>query len=211
MFLDDLRGAGDLYRKIVAGKRLGKKEQDQLEGLRAQYGISAEGTVQTQEALAELLGVTRQSIIRWKKDGMPVEVDGSYDPIKVLAWKSDLFDDDDDGPEGSEKTKWDTNWRKFRALLAEEQYKKEIGLSIDRAEVEQLLVTRVVELKQSLLGMSRSLSPRLAHKDAEVIQAIIDEYVLELLRVYSRPNTILRKPTAESTQGAPSAGSTTKD
>jgi len=193
MFLDDLQAQKELYRKISAKKRLSKKEQDELDKLRRLYGIGDDGTVPTQEALAELLGVTRHTIIRWKKDGMPIEPGGGYDPVRVLEWNADLFDRQDDGEGVNEKVKWDVAYRKFRAKLAELQYDREAGKLIDLGMVKDLLINRAVEIKKSLQSRGRRLSPRLANKTSEEIAAMLDEDTEEILRVYSRPNDLVKE------------------
>lgn len=196
MFLDDLKARKGLYRKIATGKRLTKKEQEDLSALRDQYGISADGTVSTQEALAELLGVTRHTIIRWKKDGMPVEIEGGYDPIKVLEWNVDLSADSE--IELNHKMKWDIEYRKFRAKLAELQYEQDAGKLIEVDLVKDLLINRAVEIKKSLLSRGRRLSPRLAHKSSEEIIEILDEDTEEILRIYSRPSDLVKAEKTEA-------------
>jgi len=186
MFLDEIKENKALFRKIAAGRKLSAKENELLEDIKRRHGISDSGTVATQEALAELMGKTRQTIIRWKKDGMPTEPDGSYDPIKVLEWRSELGDDIKLG----DKSKWETEFRMYRSLLMEVEYKKAIGEVISRSEVERLLVERATELKKSLIGRGRRLAPRIAHKDVRQCQEILVGDSMEILRAYSRPNGI---------------------
>lgn len=189
-FMDDIKENRDLFRKITMGKRLSKPEQDILDDLKKKYGMESDGTVKSQDALADLLDVSRRTIIRWKKEGMPVEPDGSYDPVRVMEWRGDLFSEDDE--KTSEKTFWDIEWRKFRALLTESEYKKAIGESISRQEVENLLVDRATELKKSLLSRARRLAYKITGKDVNECLEILEKDTLEILDIYSRPNPLVK-------------------
>lgn len=43
--------------------------------------------VNTLYAVAQAFEVTRQTVYRWRDDGMPVEPDGTYDILKISKWK----------------------------------------------------------------------------------------------------------------------------
>jgi len=203
MFFEEIKAAGEVYRKILSGRRLSQQERDQVAEVKSRYGIGDDGTVTTQDALAELLGVTRRTVVRWKKDGMPVEPDGSYDPIAVMAWNTDMFDTESEGDDGrSDKNMWETAYRKFRALQAEVAYKREIGELIPRDQIENLLTDRATELKKSLLGRARRLALKIANKDATACLALLEQDTLEILTIYSRPSPLIeqKKEEAENEQ-----------
>jgi len=46
----------------------------------------------TQYQLAELLGVSRQSVFDWGKEGLPRNGDNSYDLMVVLCWLPKFYD-----------------------------------------------------------------------------------------------------------------------
>ncbi|HPS94612.1 MAG TPA: hypothetical protein PK600_09130 [Deltaproteobacteria bacterium] len=199
MFVDEIKAAGEVYRKILSGRRLSQQERDQVAEVKSRYGIGDDGTVTTQDALAELLGVTRRTVVRWKKDGMPVETDGSYDPIAVMAWNTDMFDTESEGDDGrSDKNMWETAYRKFRALQAEVAYNREIGELIPRDQIENLLTDRATELKKSLLGRARRLALKIANKDAADCQALLEQDTLEILTIYSRPSPLIEQKKEEA-------------
>lgn len=191
-FLDDLRASRDLYRKVAAGKRLTAGEQSALDSMRAQYGIADDGTVRTQAELAVLLGVDRRTVIRWKKEGMPVGPDGRYDVIRAIEWKADLMDDDE-GDGVSEKSHWDIEFRKWRAMSAEVEYRRMVGRLIDLDVAENLLVERAIELKKSLLSRAKRLTDALVGKDSVEIYGILEADVMDMLKVYSRPSPMLEE------------------
>lgn len=189
-FRDEVKANKDLFRALAAGRRLGVKEREQLDEIKRSHGIREDGTVRTQKDLAELMGVTRQTVIRWIKEGMPLEPDGSYDPVRVIEWRADVSGDPGDAPDLTEKSFWEGEFRKYRAKMAELDYQRALGELIPRADVEQLLVERATELKKSLLSRARRLGSRLANRDAKSIQEILADDTMEILRVYSRPNHI---------------------
>lgn len=196
-FIEDLSQSAELFRKIEAGKRLNASETKAFDALKEKYGLSTEGTVKRQQDLADLLGVTRQTIIRWKSEDMPVEPDGSYDPVKVASWRDLVHPDQSQSSPDPDKEaisedgkKWDSDYRKWKAKLAEVAYQKAIGELIPRADVEQLLTDRAVEFRRALLERSRRLSLRLAGMTAAEIQAALQADAIDMLRAYTRPHQL---------------------
>ena len=82
--MTDYQQAQKLISKVESGKKLSKKEASQFEKLKKEYGLSDTGMATTIKALAEILGVSRTAIYDWKKEGMPIEPDGTYDPEKIM-------------------------------------------------------------------------------------------------------------------------------
>jgi hypothetical protein len=200
MFIDDLKANRELIDKLTRNIRLTSQEKKTFEEFKEKWGLSSDGTIRTQEALGETLGVARQTIIRWKKEGMPVEADGSYDPIRISKWRDLVYPPQEKLPtEKSEndEVSWETEFRKYRAKLAELSFKQKLGELILRADVESLLVDRAVEFRRALLDMGRRLSLKLAHKDSQQIQSIIETEATDILDAYSREHD-LGKPQAVS-------------
>lgn len=191
-----------ILRKIETGMKLTTQEADSFENLKDEYGLNDSGNVKSIAALAGILNISRQTAYTWKKEGMPVDPDGSYDPEKIIEWRGgktqiqqELFQTGGTGGNGeiSEKVKWEIHFRKFRAKLAETAYQKEKGELISRGEVENLLVDRAVEFKKALMGRARRLSLRLAYKGAPECQGILEEDSLSILESYSRDNPLSPK------------------
>ncbi len=193
-----LRGLQPIAKKISQGVKLSAEESEAFERLKAEHGLTEEGTIKTVTALSKVLKVSRKTVYQWKKQpGFPVEPDGTYDPERIMAWRGAEVENQMElpGPQiaVSEKVWWEKEFRKFRALLAEVSYHKEKGELIPRAEVEALLVDRAVEFKKALLGRGRRLSLRLSHKDSKECQKILDADSLQILETYSRPNPLTDK------------------
>lgn len=196
------KNAQIILKKLEVGESLTSQETKIFEKLKHVFGILDNGTIKTISALAEILGVSRVTVYKWKAEGMPIEEGGGYDPEKILKWRGSKSRSKEDEPEDSEgevseKVRWEVCFRKFRAKLAETAYKKEIGELISRREAEALLVDRAVEFKKVLLGRGRRLSLRLAHKNAQECQRILDEDSLSILKAYSRENTLTGKINAK--------------
>lgn len=191
-FRDELKGDRGFWKKVLGGRKLSKAEQEKLFDLKMKYGLGSDGAVGTQDELAELLGVSRRTVIRWKNEGMPVEDDGRYDPVRILEWREGVLGEpEDDDQDVSPKTFWDVNFRKFRAQLAELEFKKASGEVIAVAVVETLLIDRAVEFKKSLLGRAKRLSALVVGKSADEVYQILEEDVLDTLRAYSRPSPVI--------------------
>lgn len=203
-FRDELKGDRGFWKKVLAGRKLTKSEQEKFFDLKLKYGLGSDGTVTTQDELADLLGVSRRTVIRWKNEGMPVDGDGRYDPVRILEWRDGVLGEGDDDQDVSPKIFWDVEFRKFRAQLAELELKKAQGEVISVALVETLLVDRATELKKSLLALAKRLSTILAHRPADEIYQVLEDDVLDTLRTYSRPNPVIEeaKAAAASIQGS---------
>lgn len=194
MLIEDLQQGG-LYEKLLEGRRLTKRERERWEELQAEYHLDANGRSRNQGVVARCLGVSRQTVNRWKNDEscpMPVETDGRYNPVIIHHWCSEFHPNSADPGQGetSEKSVWDTHRQKYQALKAEAEYRQMIGELIYSAKVEQLFVTRATELKKSLQAWARRLSLRLADRPADQIMEVLDEEVRLLLEVYSRPDAL---------------------
>lgn len=203
-FRDELKGDRGFWKKVLGGRKLTKSEQEKFFDLKLKYGLGSDGTVTTQDELADLLGVSRRTVIRWKTEGMPVDGDGRYDPVRILEWRDGVLGEVDDDQDVSPKIFWDVEFRKFRAQLAEIELKKAQGEVISVALVETLLVDRATELKKALLARAKRLSTILTHRPADEIYQVLEDDVLDTLRTYSRPNPVIEeaKAAAASIQGS---------
>ena len=193
--MKDLKKLQRIMTKLENRLPLSPAEEAEFEKLREKFGIK-DGAVMKKTALAELLGVDRDTIADWVAEGMPTEAGGGFDPVKVLEWhgvalgvKSEDMDDGEEAPAGNVNPKvyWETSYRKFKSLLAKIEYHKARGKLIERDQVEEMLVGRIIEFKKALLGRGRRLSLRLANKDASEVNRILDEDAVNILSNYSRP------------------------
>jgi hypothetical protein len=85
--MNDLQKLQRLVNKAKSGKKISKGDQAVFDELKKKYSINDDGNVTTVAALARIMGVSTRSIYKWKKNRMPVELDGSYDVDRILAWR----------------------------------------------------------------------------------------------------------------------------
>jgi len=78
--------------------------------------------------------------------------------------------------------------KKISADIKELELKKMQGEVVERRQVEQMFVSRILAVKQGLLALSRSLPPQLINCESECeIEIIISRVVRGLLEEFSRP------------------------
>ena len=74
------------------------------------------------------------------------------------------------------------------AKIAELLLGERTGKLVAIADVRQIWGQETTRIKNSFLGMGRSLAPLLAHKGPVECQSLIDARVLEILRELTRPH-----------------------
>ena len=76
-----------LMEKIQSGK-ITKSELKELEVYENQKKPVLPNIMQTQEEVAKALKVSSRTVRYWGSDGMPTNPDGTYDIIKIQAWRT---------------------------------------------------------------------------------------------------------------------------
>jgi hypothetical protein len=88
----------------------------------------------------------------------------------------------------SGKDFWDGQNKKFQAQRRELELRHRRGELVERKEVEQLFVARIMAVKQGLLILARALPPQLAACSSErEMEPIIHRAVRNLLEAFARP------------------------
>ena len=154
--------------------------------------------VKTIAELARAQGVSRPTIYTWKKKGMPVEPDGSFDLEKITAWRATWDVEDlpvvqmaggsaEGGPDDCETMAfWETRFRRARALNQELDLKVKKKRLIPAEEVDDMLIQRAREFKRELLDRGRRLALRCSNKDSKQIAEILEADTIAILEKYSR-------------------------
>lgn len=112
-----------LYEKLHSGNSLTLDELRELEKFIEPDSVA--GIVDSKEKVAAALKVSLRMVYYWTKDGMPVTAKGNYDLLDIKAWRmtrrshKDLCE--------TQKDKWDTAYRRNKALLLGVEYKKVLG------------------------------------------------------------------------------------
>jgi hypothetical protein len=154
-----------------------------------------------QKAVAEVFGVTERTVRNWIKAGMPKLSKRRFDRQQIQAWMdrkdgqvatrpAGLWGDprQPELPVSSGKDFWDGQNKMFQAQRRELELKQRRGELVERAEVEQLFVARIMAVKQGLLILARALPPQLATCSNErEMEPIIHRAVHNLLEDFARP------------------------
>lgn len=194
--MNDLKRLQSLVNKLKCGGQFSQGDQDIFDKLREKYSLNSDGNVTTIGALALIMGKSRRTIHTWKKNAMPIELDGSYDVDRILEWRGEKpakqKNDQESAPNGDvpgeidEKTLWDIEFRKFRAKIHEIDFLRKSGELIERASVDELLTERAAEFNRTLMGRARRLALKIAHKDAATCQKMLEDDSYMILEMYSR-------------------------
>lgn len=185
-----------LIEKLQKGKTLTPKELKELAAFES--GPNSPGIVPTQEEVAEAFKVSVRTVAYWARDGMPVTEDEQYDIREITAWRMML-----QGRGGKKKNPdtgdpdtvdWETEYRKFKALLIEIDYEKALGDVIPREDVEKGRVARILAVKRALIALPRALAPQLIGSDPREIEAIIMDRIREVISKFAGEKFIKQAP-----------------
>lgn len=176
-----------LYEKIQKGQSLSRpelKELERMEGSPQDLGI-----VTTQDQVARVFEVTSRTVSRWVTDGMPVRPDGKFSITEIQTWRLLKAKNGANGNQKSfgcgEKEKHEAIFRKYKAKLAEIDYKAAIGDLISKVEVEREMVSKILVVKSALLGIPRRLAPQLVGLEARQIEVILKERMEEIVENFN--------------------------
>jgi hypothetical protein len=160
-----------------------------------------ETIVKGKMAVAAHFGVSDRTVRRWYKDPSFPRLPGRrFELLQIRAWldrKDGMTPAPTTGrrvshqpelPDESGKEFWDKQGKKYQAQLRELELRQRRGELVERKEVEQLFVARIMAVKQGLLGLSRSLPPQMAHcLNEREMEGIINRALRHLLEVFSQP------------------------
>ena len=181
--------------------------EQELKAETSGQGQSAEKpkrVVGTLKQTAEYYGKSVRTLRRWSRAGMPILPGNRYDLDQIDFWldtrKGVAPAQEQDSkeaqgepggappaPPASGKDHWEAQNKEWQARQRELDYRKRAGELVEKSEVEQLFVARIVAVKQGLLSLERSLPPELIGcKSEREMAAVIRRSVIALLEEYSR-------------------------
>lgn len=157
----------------------------------------SETIVEGLQAVAEHFRKSVRQVRNWRREGMPVLSGDRYDLVQIESWRAQKKGGRGpaapDGRQPALVREGDKDYQDMRAKramadLRELEYKLRRGEVVERKEVEQLFVSRIMAVKQGLLNLSRSLPPQLSHcQEEREMEILIARAVRELLDDFSRP------------------------
>ena len=196
----------DILKKIKEGRILTPSEVKSLNLLeeKLQSGAVEKGEdptiVNSLEKVARHFGKSLRQVQRWAKEGMPGLSGGRYNLMQIEAWRK--LKKGGRGPAApvdpsrhgqpaliveGDKDYWDMRAKKAQAEQREMDLRLRQGELVERKEVEQLFIARIMAVKQGLLSLSRGLPPQLIHcKEEREMEGIIARSARDLLSSFSR-------------------------
>lgn len=197
----------DILKKIKEGVTPTPSELKSLDILEKKLQGPKEGEEETSivnsmAKVAQHFGKSLRQVQRWASKGMPVLSGGRYDLLQVEAWRrlkkggrgpAAASDPRSQGQPNlvaeGDKDYWDMRAKKAQAEQREMDLRQRRGELVERSELKQLSIARIIAVKQGLKSLARSLPallpiPPEARREAE---AIITERVRELLAEFARP------------------------
>lgn len=139
------------------------------------------GMVVNQAELAQIMGVSKQTISAWQEEGLPVATRGvrgrpnSYDTAKVVKW----FAARESGK--SEETQKDRLSR-VQADRIEMEMAHQRGELVPAAEIAPAWSGIVIAVRQALLAIPAGVAPLLAQADGQdEIRTLLEEAIADAL------------------------------
>jgi phage terminase Nu1 subunit (DNA packaging protein) len=196
---------GDVFKslldKLKKGDSLAGHELKLLEKVESEIKAKKAGesrrVIKTQKALAEYLSRSERTIAYYKNQGMPVNLDGTYDLDAIDAWFDDRKEKGTGQPHGGkpdtgDKSGWEAVYKEMKARIAELELRKLSGELISREEVYQQFVARILEIGRALSALSRKLPPLLEGKEKRDMEEIIEGETRIIRERFARPGGHLK-------------------
>jgi hypothetical protein len=154
------------------------------------------------EAVGKHFGVSLRQAQRWAKlPGFPKSETRWYSLVAIAMWREEQKnaptktandegqDPDDDGvlPQPGSKKHWELEDKKYQAQTRELEFRRRQGELVERLEVEQLFVARIVAVTQGLESLARALPPLLVNKSEREMEPVIARRVRALRELFARP------------------------
>jgi len=190
-----------LLEKIKAGESLAGHELKLFEKVETEIKAKRAGesrrVIKTQKELAAYLSRSERTVAYYKNQGMPVNLDGTYDLDAIDAWLDDRKDKGIGQPHGEkpstgDKSGWEAVYKEMKARIAELELKKLSGELISREEVNQQFVGRIIEVGRALSALSRKLPPLLEGKEKRDMEEIINGEIRIIRERFARPGGTLK-------------------
>ena len=180
-----------LLQKLSQGKHLSRSELKELEKFEA--GKLPAGVIDTQEKLAKILGVSTRTVQYWEKDGLPRTKQGFYDLKVVQEWR--FSNDKRAKKKGLQKKEKDYEYefRKYKAKLAEMEYKEKKGQLMPVRDVEIDNVRKIIVIKQKFLALPKVIAPQVAGLRVRKIEEVLRLRIEEIINDFARGKTEVKR------------------
>lgn len=174
------------------------KEEKAQHNRRSWWRIEGDRFLLSSEATARFYGVTSRTLRDWTAKGCPQEERGWYDPAAIMRWRNG------EGRSGkseagetleSRKLRAETEYRERKAERERIFLEAQLGLYMERAQVESEWAGRIIELKAGLLAMGRKVAANIADPVLKrQAERVINNEIHDLLDQYARTGTYTPRP-----------------
>jgi hypothetical protein len=138
--------------------------------------------------MAEYWGMSKRTLDGWSADGLlhpgPNGKWKSQDVARILKAK----EAEAEKAAKADPSEYSEKKLKYQALRAKLEYETAAGLKIDKSEVERREVEICAVFKAALLGVGRSLAPRLEHMSQLEIARELEEWAEDTIRKIESAN-----------------------
>lgn len=139
----------------------------------------------TKKVLTDILCTTPTNLSVWEKNqGLPRNPDNSYDLADVIPWLVNYLR----GLARGKVTGSLEVQRQVKTDLLTLELKIKTGEVLSKSYVEQQNITKILAVKQALLGMGSKLAPLLANRDSKEIKVELDRETREIVSDFSGEN-----------------------
>lgn len=138
--------------------------------------------------VAEAFGVVTKTITRWKEEGLPMNADGkTFNLPDAISWAIDRAKAAVcETKEPDEASRWMTEFRKERALMAKIERRRTEESLVEWSEIERQWAERVGLVTSGLALFSDRLPPILEGKSQPEMRELIRSEVRLLRESYAR-------------------------
>jgi hypothetical protein len=170
-----------LLNKVQQGKSLSDREISELKRFEGRSDKDPhEACVNSLDKLADVFDVSRQTVYRWKKEGMPQQENEWWNIGAVYKWVAERNSKKD--KESGFKLQIDE--LKFRLLQL--NYDERRGALISRDQVKDDLGNEILIIKQHFLSLPRQLAPQLFGLEIVEIEKALEKKIKEIISRFAK-------------------------
>lgn len=171
----------NIYKKVASGKTPSAREQAILDANTINKSPSTPSYAKNQVELADIIGVARKTIQRWRKDPTfpKPRSDNRYSVKEVVAWK-----EEHGSTAGDLVSKESAQVKSI--MLQNEKLEIQVGILkgeyTPNVDIDQQVSEMVQQAKRELLALPASLAPQVIGQTIAEAEKIIKQSIVEALK-----------------------------
>lgn len=170
-----------LLNKLQKGEKLNPSEIKELE--RAEKEPNSPGIVELLEEVAKGFGVGHRTVQRWKKDGMPVNPEGTYNLVHIQRWRNDK-----NSKITGKKDKAYYERERLRIKVKKEmiELQKIQGSLVPMEEVKKGRIDRILMVKRIMMALPKDVAGILAMmNEPRDIEVYLTDKMIEICNIFA--------------------------